>query len=260
MLRKLMKYEFKATGRVFLPLLAELLILSLVNKLLSYLPVEAPQVIGTVISVILMVGIMVLTFVITLQRFRNNLLSNEGHLMMTLPVKTDCIILSKMFVAAIWSVVSALVVIISIVIIAVSEISLSDIIEFFRYIGGLIRVSPAATVAYTIEAIIGLALSLFAGILLLYACMSLSMLVNKRRGLFTFGAFIVITTAVQVVSTALIAIGAVLGVNGWLNSSSISLFWQIQLVVIVLLLLEAVMCAVFFFITRHMLKNRLNLQ
>ena len=260
MLRKLMRYEFKATGRVFLPLLAALLILSLVNKLLSYLPVDAPQVIGTVVSVILMVGIMVLTFIITLQRFRNNLLSSEGYLMMTLPVKTDSLILSKMFVAAIWSVASALVVIISIMIMAVSEFNFSDIIEFFRNIGGLIRISPAATVAYTIEAIIGIALSLFAGILLLYACMSLSMLVNKRRGLFTFGAFIVITTAIQVVSTALIAVGAVLGVNGWLNSSSISLFWQIQLVVIILLLLEAAMCAVFYFITRYMLKNRLNLQ
>ena len=260
MLRKLMRYEFKATGRVFLPLLAALLILSLVNKLLSYLPVDAPQVIGTVVSVILMVGIMVLTFIITLQRFRNNLLSSEGYLMMTLPVNTDSLILSKMFVAAIWSVASALVVIISIMIMAVSEFNFTDVVEFFRNIGEIFKIPPAELVAYAIDALIGIALSIFAGTLLLYACMSLSMLVNKRRGLFTFGAFIVITTAIQIISTVLIAIGAAIGINDWLNLSNISLFWQIQLVITVLLLFEAAMCAVFYFITRYMLKNRLNLQ
>ena len=86
MLGKLMKYEFMATGRTFLPLFAALILVSIVNRLLSSLGLNVPSAIGTVVSVILMVGVAVVTLLITLQRFRNNLLSNEGYLMMTLPV------------------------------------------------------------------------------------------------------------------------------------------------------------------------------
>ena len=260
MLRKLMKYEFMATSRVFLPLFAALIILSAVNKLLSFLPMAAPQVIGTVVSVILMIGIIVLTLILTLQRFRNNLLSNEGHLMMTLPVSTDRIILSKMFVAAIWSVASVIVVFLSIMIMAITEINFSDLGRVLRPVRELIAAYPMQTIVYIIEAVIAIALSLFSGILLLYACMALSMLVNKRRGLFTFGAFIVITTAMQTVFAILIAIVAALGLNDLLNIVDLGIFGQSQVAIAAWMGCEAALFVAFYFTTRHMLKKRLNLQ
>jgi hypothetical protein len=262
MLKKLMKYEFMATGRVFLPLFAALILISLVNKLLSYLPVDAPQIIGTIISVILMVGIIVLTLVITVQRFRSNLMSNEGYLMMTLPVSTDRLILSKMFVASIWTVASGIVVIISIMIMAMSSISFADLAKAFRPIGEYIAASPARSTVYIIEIVVMIAVSVFSGILMLYTCLALSMLVNKRRGLFSFGAFIVITTAMQIIVTLLGVAGVVFYLPSFQTLSIYDLDVEglVQTVFLIWLVLEAAFGAAFYFITRFMLKNRLNLQ
>jgi len=260
MLRKLMKYEFMATGRVFLPLFAALIVLSVVNKLLSYLSTDTPQVIGTVVAVIVMVGIFILTFVLTLQRFRNNLLSNEGYLTMTLPVNTDRLILSKMFVSAIWIVASFIVVTVSIMIMAMVSFSFKDLADAIKKLFEFITIPPSQLIAYIIEGIIFLALSLFSGILLLYACMSLSMLVNKRRGLFTFGAFVVITTAIQIIGTALVVIADALDISRFFDFSNMNAFGMSQIAILVVCLVEVAMCAIFYFATRYMLKNRLNLQ
>ena len=260
MLGRLMKYEFMATGRVFLPLFAALIVISIVNRLLSYLPTSTPSTIGTIVAVILMVGIGVLTFIITLQRFRSNLLSNEGYLMMTLPVSTDSLILSKLFVAAIWGVVSFIVVMISIVILASVAISLSDVAMFFRQVFELISTQPLRFIIYAIEILLIIALAIFSGILMLYACMALSMLVNRRRGLFTFGAFIVISTVLQIVVALIVALVVGLNYSSMYGYFELSAFGWSQLVIIPAILIEAATCAVLYFVTRYMLKNKLNLQ
>ena len=260
MLKKLMKYEFMATGRIFLPLFAALIVISVVNRLLSYLSTDTPQIIGTVISVILMVGIFVLTLILTLQRFRNNLLSNEGYLMMTLPVSADRIILSKMFVSAIWIAVSSIVVAASIMIMAMGSFSFSDLVIVLKSFFESFSVPAAQLAAYIIELIFIIALSLFSGILLLYTCMSLSMLVNKRRGLFTFGAFVVITTAMQIISSVLIAVGVALDLQNIFDFSRLNGFAFSQIVILLYLVIDAALCVIFYFVTRFMLKNRLNIQ
>jgi len=262
MLRKLMKYEFMATGRIFLPLFAALIIISIVNRLLSILGLNTTSVsvIGTVVSVILMAGIAVLTFILTLQRFRNNLLSSEGYLMMTLPAKTDSLILSKLFVSAIWIVASVVVVTVSIMILAMTSFDFSDLVALIRNLIELLPRFSIRYVIYTAEALIGIVVSLFSGVLLLYACLSLSMLVDKRRGLFAFGAYIVITTALQIIGAIIAGIAAALNITDLFDFSSWSTFGQVQLVILLILLADVILCAAFYFVTRYMLKRRLNLQ
>ena len=260
MLGKLMKYEFMATGRIFLPLFAALLVVSAINRLFQSLNLETPSVIGVILSVVLIVGILILTFILTLQRFRNNLMSNEGYLMMTLPVRPDSLILSKLFVASIWTVASTVVVVVSIIIMATSGLDFYMMKIQIRLFFEQIALPAPQIFVYVVEAVVFIALSLFSGILLLYACMSLSMLVNKRRGLFTFGAYIVITTAMQTVFSVLIAIGAAVHIYDLFNITSLSDFGQIQIIILLLLVAEAALCVVFYYVTRYMLKNKLNLQ
>ena len=262
MLKKLMKYEFRATGRVFLPLFAALIILAGVNRLLMVLNLETPGVIGIVVSVILIVGIFVLTLILTIQRFRQNLLSNEGHLMMTLPVSTDSIILSKLLVSAVWAVASLIIVALAIMIMAATKDFFEQIVSSIKWLGGQLVINAPRTVLYTIEIVIVTAIMVLLWALILYTCMSLSMLVNKRRGLFTFGAFIVITTVMQILfaiaDTLLRAIslrGMIERIFGPLNS-----FWGSQIAIASVLICQLILCVIFYIITRYMLKNRLNLQ
>ena len=262
MLGKLMKYEFMATGRVFLPLYAALIIISCVNRLLMSFGMQTPGVIGIVVSVILIVGIFVLTLILAIQRFRQNLLSNEGYLMMTLPVKTDSLILSKLFVSAVWAVASFIVVVLAVTIMAATEQFFSDFIGILKGFFERFLINAPQTILYTVETVIMIAITILLWALIIYACISLSMLVNKRRGLFTFGAFIVLTTALQILFTIIVTIATALGIPDMLRSLTFawSSFTKAQFTVLTVFLITAILCAVFYFLTRYMLKKRLNLQ
>lgn len=257
-----MKYEFMAMGRVFLPLFAALIVVSIVNRILASLPALAPVTIGMVLLGILIASIAVLTLILTLQRFRNNLLSNEGYLMMTLPVSTDRLILSKLFVAAIWSAASTFIVTLSILIMTMTSDVWRVISDVFKQILELIALEPFTTFVYAVEIPVLSAITIFSGILMLYACMSLSMLVNKRRGLFTFGAFIVISTVLQTLFAVALSIIQSLKIDEWFERtfSDLSDFALSQVVMSIYLVITLGLCAGFYYITRFMLKNRLNLQ
>ena len=262
MLKKLMKYEFRATGRVFLPLFAALIILAAVNRLLMSLGMQTPGIIGIVISVILIVGIFVIAIILTIQRFRQNLLSNEGHLMMTLPVKTDSLILSKLFVSAVWAVASFAVVALAILIMAATKDILDGISDSLRWFAEHLALNPTRTILYTIEIVVIVAVMVLLCALILYTCMSLSMLVNKRRGLFTFGAFIVITTAMQIAMALIASILDALNVFSAMERlfGPSDTFGGSQLIILSALICQLIFCAIFYLVTRYMLKNRLNLQ
>ena len=260
MLGKLIKYEFKATCRLFLPIYGALIIISFFNRLLNYLDLTFSAGIFWFISVLLIFSIFVVTLIITIQRFNKNLLSNEGYLMLTLPVKIDFIILSKLLVAGAWAVLSFFVVQISISIL-LWENTLLIILGLFSFFGQVIINNTLHSIIYLIEYIIIVTLSLLASALLLYACLSLGMLVNKHRGIFSFGAFILITTVMQIISWVGAGIFTAFILGGVFDASfeTHSGFQIAQSYIWAIIMLLFATAAIFYLITRYMLKNRLNL-
>ena len=130
MLGKLMKYEIKATSRTFLPLYFVLLVSALINRLLGPLTqdsIRIPNIISMSLYVIILIGMFVMTFIVMISRFYKNLLSDEGYLMFTLPVKTWQHISGKLIISVIWITISFIMAIASIFIIATREVTLSDI-------------------------------------------------------------------------------------------------------------------------------------
>jgi len=262
MLGKLMKYELIAMGRVFLPMFGALIVISIVNAILGGLGLSTPQAIAIFVSVLLIIGIIVVVYVITIQRFWTNLMSNEGYLMMTLPVSIDKIILSKLFTATIWSVVSTIVVAISIFIMASAEVNLFRLMiesEIFTHI-------PFAghEVAFLLFGIVVMTIvGSFANILLLYACMALGMLTNKYRILVSVAAYIAITTVMQVVITVAIvlitALGGIDAIDRWANDLVTTLS-GINGLLWIITGLSAILCVIFYIVTRFMMSRRLNLQ
>ena len=93
MLGKLLKYEFRATARLFLPIYAAIAILAGLMLLLRALPDDATGVsfltfmVG-LLYVVAAFGLFVTTVVVLVSRFYKNLLGAEGYLMFTLPVTT----------------------------------------------------------------------------------------------------------------------------------------------------------------------------
>ncbi|MCL2226402.1 MAG: hypothetical protein FWB97_02090 [Oscillospiraceae bacterium] len=266
MLRKLMKYEFMATGRFFLPLFGALIIISAVNSILWRIGLSVPAGIGLAVSVILIIGIWVIVLLLTIQRFWSNLLSSEGYLMMTLPLGPDHLILSKLFVAAIWGLASSIVVFGSILIMAGTHEGFINILEAIReafsYALMYIPFAPHQIALLATQFAIATILGAFASTLLIYACMSLSLFANKHRVLISFGAYIAITTVLQIIFTLLIAVGIWSGALHSFETAVLGFtsFGQAQVLTWIIIALAAIPCALFYLITRYMLKNRLNLQ
>lgn len=109
MLRKLMKYELQATGRIMLPLylilFAAAVALSVNIKLNTSTDNMNHMILSTILAILFVLAIALVAIVSTvliLLRFYRNLLGDEGYLMFSLPVSTLQNILSKGFTALIW--------------------------------------------------------------------------------------------------------------------------------------------------------------
>ena len=124
MLRKLLKYEFQSTARVFLPFYGALVIMSFLARLTVWNYDETSQwmalLLGISVSlyIIAIVAVMVVTTVVTVVRYYRNLYGDEGYLMQTLPVTADQLIWSKLIVSFVWHMVSVAMVVLALVILA----------------------------------------------------------------------------------------------------------------------------------------------
>ena len=117
MLKQLLKYEFKATKRLYFGLYLALALLSVVlgvtfrqeHALAHSTSFQNLEVILMIVYVSVILAIAVLCFVNTIQRFYQNLLGREGYLMHTLPVNENQLILSKLITSMVWVLCSGLV-------------------------------------------------------------------------------------------------------------------------------------------------------
>ena len=117
MLKQLLKYEFKATKRLYFGLYLALALLSVVlgvtfrqeHALAHSTSFQNLEVILMIVYVSVILAIAVLCFVNTIQRFYQNLLGREGYLMHTLPVTETQLILSKLITSMVWVLCSGLV-------------------------------------------------------------------------------------------------------------------------------------------------------
>lgn len=253
-----MKYELKATGRIFLPMFGALLIVAAITRLFTSLSYQTPQIIGIVVSVIMIIGILVMTLLLTIQRFYKNLLGNEGYLMFTLPVSTDSLIFSKLLVAGFWNILSTLVVFAAISIMAMTGITLREALEALREFLKHLNHPDLRLTLFLLESIATVLLSMFSGILTLYACMALSLLFNKHRGLFAFGAFIVINILLQTVGSFLYMAADAAQVGETYLRMQLQL--QIHTGLGVMIVSNLILCVLFYFVTKLMLKHKLNLE
>src|SRR5665648_1057660 len=268
MLRKLLKYELKATGRIFLPLFLALLVFAAINRFtLSLDKFDAPAIISGIsmfIYIIIMVGMFAMTFIMTIQRFNKNLLSDEGYLMSTLPVKPWKHIVSKLFVSMLWMVASGIVALISILIIALKKGAFTQFTEVFAtfYLQAIEQLG-ASVYLLSFEIILGILVSLASSILIVYASIAIGHLFNEHKMLASFGAFILLSTLAQffILLVSLIP-GIAFYTNVQISSflDFIGLQWLLQMVMAYGIIYAALLSAAFFAVTNRIISKRLNLE
>ena len=154
MLGKLMKYDLRSGIRTFSLIWIGLALLGAINGLTIRFVLAGDTQSGLVsfvfgvLPMILLValyvamGIFVLVFII--DRFYKGLLGNEGYLMFTLPVTSTAHIASKALTSMIFSVASAIVALLSGVLLmaVLTPLNLSDVAQAFQEAGRYLRVNP----------------------------------------------------------------------------------------------------------------------
>jgi hypothetical protein len=266
MLSKLLKYELKATGRIFLPLFLALLIFAGITKIitpLSHEKFDFPAMISMAIYIIIMVGMFVMTFTMMIQRFYKNLLSDEGYLMHTLPVRPWKHIVSKLLVSMLWMIASVIIAMISILIITYQKGAISEIIKGWATVHNQV-IGQLGAWAYPLmfELILVVLLFLASGILIIYASIALGHLFNRHKMLASFGAFIGLNTLSQIYFVLISSIFRAahvakihLSTIGFVSSQSV-----IQLSIALGILFIGLLCTAYFAITNYILSKRLNLE
>lgn len=259
MLNKLLKYEFKSTGRTFLPIYGALLITSFLTRLFVFNKdfsnsffLSLFQVVISSLFGFLLMAVFILTLVVSLQRFYKNLLGEEGYLSMTLPVRPWQHILCKSLTSLVWYIFSSIAAILAFVILAYEKGMLGD---FFKAIVTLIRRGSLNAQILTAcgEFFLFAALGILAFTMMLYASMALGQLNANKRLLTSFGAFLALNFLVQ----------TLLGVLGNLAAQwifPVSDDWAIHVALLLSIALEIFFLAGFFFITNHILSRKLNLE
>lgn len=208
MLGKLLKYEFKSTARIFLPLYAILLISAFVSGLLnSKHPWGLASNISQTIFFGLCVAVFVMTILILIQRFSKNLLQDEGYLMMTLPVKTHTLLFSKLIPAMVWSIASMFTGMLAFYLLFSADLLFTlnfwhDIFTvFFPAFWKLLSSIPGSVYWALFQSFLWGMLTLSAFILMVYLSLSTGQLpmVAKHRKLASFGTFLILYILNQVI-------------------------------------------------------------
>lgn len=278
MLGKLIKHEFRATGRVMLPILAAVLLLAVMANVSIRLMDAVDStflrfVFGLVIFlfVIGMIAAAIMTIVIMVSRFYRNLLKDEGYLMHTLPVSVHELIWSKLIVSFVWFVVTFLVIFLVILLTGLLQ-SGTNLAELFIYVPSWAEIkealaqfgiTPGTLIRLGAEFIVGAILSCVVSCLHFYAAMSLGHMFSKDKILLSIVFFVAINFAFSLLSTG-VAVTAATGTRFFEQApemmetvaGSLSFTNGIMLRA---MLLEAVQGVILYFVTVLGLKKGLNL-
>ncbi len=256
MLGKLMKYEFRSNGRLFILIYAAILAVAFIGGIVVNgdvrVEVSIPFLILCLLYILLIMALTVITVIVIVGRFYKNLLSQEGYLMHVLPVPAWNHVVSKLITAVVWIALAIAVIILSgLLFIAGSgsfeefrEIFQTDIIRdvFSRWGNEIALVTAAMFVSFARL------------ILQFYVSMAIGASASRHKILYSFLVFIVTIVVINVI-TSLTNQGAIVQVvdasgNGVLENADI----------ISGMVFDGICAVIFYILTVVFLKRRLNLE
>lgn len=280
MLKKLFKYEWKVFWKVptainvFLGIMTFIGIISLASPFweLDIRGIEIMLGLAVFFYILaIAAGSIGVTIAIT-ARYYKNIYTDEGYLTNTLPVTARQIILSKLFVGVIWSFITGAAVSISVFsLIYTASLSYSDVnifYEFWQDFPEFLRFfREEAKISFFLFAFLGLIyliLSTALSILKLYTAIALGQLFSRHKVagavMWYIGEYVVfeiITSFLRGIpsySNGLFSFFFSYGIS-YYNSNSYSVLLSMLIAIGFCL----AVCAGLYFLTEHMLKNRLNL-
>lgn len=268
MLGKLLKYEFQATGRNLWVVYGAMVLLSVgANLSTRYMSLdwdnrylEAIAFLVVTLWAISLVAGAVITLVLMVHRFQKNLLTDEGYLMFTLPATPHHLIFAKLITAIVWTVVSVLFIILSVVIAAASNELFDDFMRFIKEIVGIIP-NMGNVFVICAEILLMLVFSAASGMLQFYSALSVGYGFNSHKNLWSVIAYFVMQFVWQAVGVVYMVAytGSQVAISGSDPVQSLMPMQIWHLTVLSVLWPMVLTSVVLYCITVWNLKKRLNL-
>ena len=218
MLGKLIKYEFRATGRVMLPALGVLTVLVLLANLSVRLLDSRLSSFLTVLLVLVLIATFVavvaaelMPIIIMIVRFHKNLLANEGYLMHTLPASVHSLVWAKLIVSLVWLLATNLVIVLlgGLSVMHLAQMNLAQLLAGFPSLEELRRMLASVGLNmgdfYLVLAELALIIILsgLVSCLHFYAAMALGHTFTRRKGLMSVLCFVGISFAFSLITNLL---------------------------------------------------------
>ena len=258
MLKKLLKYEFKATARTYGGMYLALLAASVLfggsvwrwNSTNS----DAYSTLVGLLSLVytaVIIGTVVVTIMTIVQRFYRNLLGREGYLMHTLPVRSWQLVLSKLICALATTVVNGIVGILAMFLMMPLDWDEIFDTQLWQAVFHNLAQQPD-TVLYFLEFLLLLLVMCAAMFMNFYLAMSIGHLFSRRRILMSVVAFFGLNILDSVITSTLHN----MDMMNWLYGMDLSDHAGYWLGILLLLIPTVIM----FLLTSWILKHKLNLE
>ncbi len=270
MLRKLLKHEFRATGRTMLPLYLILLVTAVGANLSTRKLLESGEGLVSLLGGLLimafaiaMAAVCIMSVVVMVQRFYKSLLQDEGYVMMTLPVSVHQHVWAKLITSAVWFALTILAVILSCCIMAYEQ---GAVKWFFR---GLADLFHEITTYYAINSaalVLEFLLACFVGCCVMclefYAALAVGHSRPNHKMAFSVGAFFVMQFALEFLMGV---IGNLLDWTGVMDvfrgfTVNLSGMTTLHVAMLGLTAVSVLVGAVYYGVTVWFLKHKLNLE
>lgn len=216
------------------------------------------------VYVMSVIAVPVAIVIITIQRFYKNLLCDEGYLMFTLPVRSEQLILSKLFASVIWCAAGALFAALSILITAMDAEMWRALPQVLREFAEFMRVRADVNFwVFAAEVVMAALVSLCTWILIVYCAMALGQLFHKNKLFAAFGMYLALNTGLQIVMTVVISFFVKLQTDYSIFDPLIDGMTEIVVMhsVMGIVIVFGLVCAAGFFLaTNGLLKKKLNLE
>lgn len=265
MLRKLIKHEFRATGRILLPMFAIVLALAVGNNLSVRVLLDAEQgmmtFLGMTISgayMLALFAMFVMCAVLVIKRFHSNYLTDEGYVMMTLPVSVHQLICSKLLVSLVWMVAAMVVLAVSgfISIFQVDQVQ-SLLQGAWDLVSHFLSQMDLSNAMIAVETVVYALTTGVSTCLMVYGAMAVGHSFPNHKVVLSVVAYFVIQWVLKLVAyIALLGFSSV-GGDQWLQNAAMA--DSLRYTLLVGIGSSLLYCVAFYCITAYFLKRRLNL-
>ena len=246
MLGKIIKYDMKDGWRKLGPLYGLTLAMALVlGRSGKFAPSGGLNTMAIIGYTAFATAVTIMTLVHLISVYRKNLLGDQAHFVLTLPVEVSTQIWGKVISSFLWLAISRIFLLLSITVIAAPEINVSfnDLVKAFNEI----PVHDSGRIAGAVLSAIALAIIVdFVLIITIYAALTVGHLASSHRGLVS------VAVAFVLMVCEIIAAGKIINTVGFTGSGAMEL--------VIPLLVGAAIFAALFLLTDYLVRNKLDLE